>query len=74
MYESTCIHAVFLCMQQSGLSGSQADGASAVSANETGYQTDFKRGRRFKRLMKMLSRCVHCRDIEGSGMYCMVQV
>ncbi|GFR48517.1 hypothetical protein Agub_g10412 [Astrephomene gubernaculifera] len=42
--------------QASGVSGSQADGASVVSGSEVGgYQTDFKRGRRFKKLMKLLS-------------------
>ncbi|KAG2493479.1 hypothetical protein HYH03_008295 [Edaphochlamys debaryana] len=40
----------------SGVSGSQVDGASVVSGSEAGgYQTDFKRGRRFKKLMKLLS-------------------
>ncbi len=43
-------------MQASGVSGSQVDGASVVSGSEAGgYQTDFKRGRRFKKLMKLLS-------------------
>lgn len=42
--------------QASGISGSQLDGASVVSGSEAGgYQTDFKRGRRFKKLMKLLS-------------------
>ncbi|GLI64845.1 hypothetical protein VaNZ11_008226 [Volvox africanus] len=42
--------------QASGVSGSQVDGASVVSGSEAGgYQTDFKRGRRFKKLMKLLS-------------------